>query len=300
MSFVAITLILSSALLHAMWNFLGKIQTSPGLYFYFYATAFSAIVLTLAVMVSVRPTLSELSQLSHWPWMLATGICQTIYLLGLAQAYKQLELSVAYPLIRAIPILMVPLISLLIFQETNSDNLSWWGYTLISLGTCLFIPFKHLSKKQHASGFGWILVSALGTCGYSIIDFEVQQQWLVDTSLSNNGLYKWQISLLYACALNWATTIIMFFTLRVGKIYLTTQQSSLSFQPLYAGLMITGSYLLVLIAMNYSSNISNVVAFRQISIPIGFLMGIFLIKETLNTAKLMGLICICCGLVVIA
>ncbi|MFZ2095115.1 MAG: hypothetical protein WAV05_00625 [Anaerolineales bacterium] len=42
------------------------------------------------------------------------------------------------------------------------------------------------------------------------------------------------------------------------------------------GLLIIGSYDLVLAAMEYADNVSYIAAFRQLSIPIGAILGILI------------------------
>lgn len=306
MSITAIGLILASALLHATWNFLGKVQATPSLYFYFYATLFSAIVLTLLLLPVAFFSFSfSILTLGNWHWVLLTGLCQTLYLFGLAKSYHQLELSVAYPLVRALPILFVPILCIFLFEEQSFSSFSWAGFLFIFLGTVLLIPIKAFLTAKMNSGLFWIFLAALGTCGYSIIDFEVQKHWLSELNSELNSTHepvsKWQISLLYTCALNWATVIIMGIWIYLTKnLSTSTEAVKPKRQQAYAGLMITGSYLLVLIAMNYSDQISDIVAFRQISIPIGFMLGILILKESVNVFKLSGLICVCVGLYLVA
>ena len=57
------------------------------------------------------------------------------------------------------------------------------------------------------------------------------------------------------------------------------------------------TYGFVLVSMNYVSNVSYVAALRQLSIPIGALLGIFLLKEPPWLSKLIGIGAIFAGLV---
>ena len=52
--------------------------------------------------------------------------------------------------------------------------------------------------------------------------------------------------------------------------------------------------------MTYSRNVSYVVAFRQISIPLGALLGVLRLKESLPFPKLAGLIILLIGLTLVA
>jgi len=70
--------------------------------------------------------------------------------------------------------------------------------------------------------------------------------------------------------------------------------------PVLAGLVCMAAYTLVLIAMGLASNVSYVMAFRQLSIPIGAALGIFVLKEKITVAKVLGVCLICAGLVAVA
>ena len=52
--------------------------------------------------------------------------------------------------------------------------------------------------------------------------------------------------------------------------------------------------------MNYVTNISYVAAFRQISIPLGAIFGMSLLKEPRHPPKLVGVSTIFIGLVMVA
>ena len=63
------------------------------------------------------------------------------------------------------------------------------------------------------------------------------------------------------------------------------------------GIGIYLTYGLVLASMNYVSNIGYVAIFRQLSIPLGAIFGIILLKESKYPPKILGIIIIVLGLV---
>ena len=63
------------------------------------------------------------------------------------------------------------------------------------------------------------------------------------------------------------------------------------------GIGIYFTYGIVLVAMNYVSNISYVAAFRQLSIPLGAILGMAILKETRYLPKIIGIAAIFVGLV---
>ena len=65
------------------------------------------------------------------------------------------------------------------------------------------------------------------------------------------------------------------------------------------GIGIYLTYGLVLASMNYVTNVSYVAAFRQLSIPLGALMGIIFLKEPAYRVKIFGVVSIFAGLVMV-
>jgi drug/metabolite transporter (DMT)-like permease len=66
------------------------------------------------------------------------------------------------------------------------------------------------------------------------------------------------------------------------------------------GLIITATYGLVLVAMAYVSNVSYLMAFRQLSIPIGAGLGILVRKESASSPKLAGIALVVVGLILVS
>ena len=66
------------------------------------------------------------------------------------------------------------------------------------------------------------------------------------------------------------------------------------------GIGIYLTYGLVLVSMNYVTNVSYVAAFRQLSIPLGALLGIALLKEPRYPPKIIGVVIVFLGLVLVS
>jgi uncharacterized membrane protein len=62
----------------------------------------------------------------------------------------------------------------------------------------------------------------------------------------------------------------------------------------------TCTYGLVLMAMAMTDEVSYVVALRQLSIPVGVLMGVLWLKEPASTAKTLGTMVMLAGLIMVA
>jgi uncharacterized membrane protein len=66
-----------------------------------------------------------------------------------------------------------------------------------------------------------------------------------------------------------------------------------------AGILILGTYALVVWAMAYADDVSYVVAFRQISIPMGVALGWYFLGEALHGPKVVGVLTILAGLLLV-
>ena len=62
----------------------------------------------------------------------------------------------------------------------------------------------------------------------------------------------------------------------------------------------SSAYALILLAMGFVTNVSYIQAFRQMSLPLGVLAGVFILKEPCSQAKLIGIILIVAGLIAVS
>jgi drug/metabolite transporter (DMT)-like permease len=69
------------------------------------------------------------------------------------------------------------------------------------------------------------------------------------------------------------------------------------YHPYLAGVFAALAYVLILIAMNFVSNVSFVQAFRQLSLPLSALLGYLILKEKVTPLRWLGLLLIMGGLV---
>ena len=144
------------------------------------------------------------------------------------------------------------------------------------------------------------LISAFGTAGYSIID---DKSLLILTHTNSIKLSIVQTTLLYSffeCIFVFTClSIFIYFNKRehcnIKKVFSTQKKNAL-----LAGIGIVTAYSLVLISMSFAVNVSYVVAFRQLSIPIGALGGMFILKESRYKTKYIAIVAIFIGLILVA
>ncbi|SIQ66091.1 hypothetical protein SAMN05920897_11297 [Alkalispirochaeta americana] len=300
MSVTAIFLVLVSALVHAGWNLLGKRDSANGAYFCM-ASATGALLL-LPLVCFWWPAVVQIPSVVWW-YLLPTGIFQGLYFGGLAGAYRRGDLSVAYPVARAFPVLMVPLFSLLLGNGAPPGRIALGGMVVVTLGL-LVLPQDRLDRFSPEHLWGrWILyafLAGLGTTGYSLIDDRALSAY---RGALSGDLVHFQAPLVYAAFQSAVTAgvLAVLGTIRQGPRRFARSLGALwGGSAFLAGAAIVIAYGLVLVAYGFARNVSYVVAFRQVSLPLGTLMGVVLLHERLTPPRLVGTVLIIAGLVLVS
>ena len=130
---LAVSLVLLSTLLHASWNLLAKHGSgTPAL--------FPRVLLAIAIPGLLLGLLGEWQATALlpviWPFLLVTGAFQAAYYLGLTMGYRAGDLSLVYPLVRALPVVLVGVFDVLRGQVPGAAG--WLGLALV-LGGCLLV-----------------------------------------------------------------------------------------------------------------------------------------------------------------
>lgn len=301
MSLFAAALIILSAFLHASWNFVSK-RRDASLAFFFLA-ALSATAVLSPVLIIHRHVMPQIPPLV-WALVLATGLAQAVYFFGLAGAYRRGDISLAYPLARALPVLLVAVISLALGQGGNIGRLGLAGMALIVIG-CILVPLRQFQELRLRAYLDVVclmaLVAAIGTTAYTLIDDQALRQLRQTAAIQ---LSVAEVTLLFV-ALQAASTAVMLGLTAVlyqperRQLLTVLRKRSFIVPGVVTGVVITLTYGLVLISMAYVSDVSYVAAFRQLSIPIGALLGITLQREPRYRPKLVGIGIVTAGLVLV-
>lgn len=298
MTITAVILVIISALMHAGWNLFSKAQ-SPTIGFFQLATLgtlfwFSPIFfVTTDLIGEIPPTL--------WGILVVAGLFQAIYYVGLASAYANGALSIAYPLARSLPLLFIVILTSTVDRGVA---LSFWdmvGMAAIIIGAFI-LPMNSkndfkLSNYYNAS-CAFAIVAAIGTTGYSFVD-DVGMNMLKIVPTPTSGWIRALLYLLLEC---------VFTAFWLQGIMLLTPQATAEFRAgwrylvkpgLIAGLAIGATYGIILLAMTHAQNVSYIVALRQFSIPIGTLMGVIILKEQGSWPRFIGVTILFLGLVLV-
>ncbi len=296
---IAIILVTISAFAHAFWNLLGKRQ-NPSVAFFFVASVFAALCFS-PLLIIYHHTFTVIPG-RVWVWLGLTSLFEVIYYIGLAGAYRHGDMSVAYPLARALPVIMVALITTILGLGKPLSLIGVAGILAVAIG-CLLLPqrsLRHLQLSNYLTACCLLAgVAAIGTTGYTLVD----NQALVDLLAAPDlRLSRLEIAFFYLA--------LESVTIAIGMGGYVLFSSSERFElkkvwqmgraiALITGLLIMGTYGLVLAAMAYASNVSYIAAFRQLSIPLGAILGILVQKEPANMPKLASIGIIFVGLVLI-
>ncbi|TDB04801.1 EamA family transporter [Halomonas marinisediminis] len=297
MSLTAIIIVVISAALHAGWNAVGKFYQASGTAFLLSATTAASVLLTpYIVWFGTRFPVEEIS-IQFWWILVVSGLCQMVYLTGLVYAYKNADVGIVYPLARGFPVLLVGAAIFLMGYSVSSNQ--WIGFFVLFIG-CIFLPVTSLKELRFRDylqpGILWASIAALGTAGYSVLDKEA-----LNVLTHAMGLYvSNEYSAIYYLALQyWAMSVPIALWMICTRQYQQFETAwSIKGVASIAGIMMSTTYGLVLVAMSFTENVSLVVALRQVSIIFGLVIGVFWLGERFYIPRFFGALFIIVGLMV--
>ncbi|MEJ2025875.1 MAG: DMT family transporter, partial [Deltaproteobacteria bacterium] len=134
-----------------------------------------------------------------WTLILITGFFMALYYVSLAGAYRAGDMSVAYPLARSSPVIVVMVVTLILGRGEQISAVCVTGIILV-VGGCFLIPLRRFSELRLRNYLNPIcilaLLAAVGTSGYSIVDDEALRLLRTDAQVTIGNT---QLTLLYAC-----------------------------------------------------------------------------------------------------
>lgn len=297
MSLFAFLLIVFSAGLHATWNLLAKRSTM--------SVAFYAVICMTAASFWLHVQLWTPVDVPHLPKLFFVYVLGSItfdlcYCLGLVRAYRTMEMSTAYPMMRSLPLLLTAAVTSLSGWGAPLTPLALLGMGIVFVG-CMMMPMKDFSsfkwKDYLSSRMFFIFLVACGTTGYTI--FDNQAQHVLREAYPD--LAKPVVSMTF-----YSTRGICLSTLMGIAVLLFPGEKKnfaaffkeRNWMPFAAGAFASLTYITVLMAMNYVTNVSYVQVFRQLGLIFGLLGGIFILKERPSLPKFIGVALIISGLII--
>lgn len=255
MSPFVIAIILSAAVLHAVWNAIVKTAvdrtTTLGL------VAFGH-VLPATVMVMLLP----LPNAESFVYILLSTVVHFGYFFMLGKAYQHGDLSVVYPIARGIVPALVSLWALILLGEVLPAQ-AWIGIAVIALGIQLS-SWKVLRSGVGKAALGFAVGTGFCISIYSVVDG-------IGVRLSGNTLSYWA----------WGAFLHIFIAGFIGL----RKRATLAALPLRVwalgiagGLVSMTAYGLVLYAKNFAP-LGAVSALRETSVIFAALIGFVFLRE---------------------
>lgn len=278
-----------SAVLHATWNFLlrraGGSRTVAALSI----VAEAVVLLPLAIVV-----LFSSGSVAVLPFLGAIIVAAALALANYAAlmaAYRRADLSLAYPVARGGVFLFLPLLGFLVFGE-RLDGRGWLALAMIVTGI-MMLPLDRFDRRSLGTlarhlrerAMGFALLAAASTAGYTVWDKYAIQS--LDTFLYFAG---------YTVLLGWWFSVAL---ARAPRAEVREALRLHAVSILVIGILIAASYLLVLIALREGAS-TQVLAVRQLSIPVGVLLGWRLLRESMTPPRVIGSAMITAGCVLAA
>jgi uncharacterized membrane protein len=256
----------------------------------FFVRMLTIIIIAGFLPVAISESMTKSLSAKAWLCLAGSGFCGGLYLYSLATAYNSADFTIVYPAARALPVLFVGLGDVVRGRFLTLPG--WLGLTLIVAG-CVLTPhhsFREFSFRRYFHrSILWILLAALGTTGYSLLDKVASEVVLTGPATAGRYCYVFFLfSGVILMLLRWITISSGCKTCSVGWR-----------EPAMGAICFFGSYWLVLWAYQLGRHASYVVAFRQFSIVIGVVIAFVIYKERGMVVRILAAVLITIGLILV-
>jgi drug/metabolite transporter (DMT)-like permease len=279
----ALALVVSAAVLHAVWNGLAKGARVPVVFLWWSVTLASLAFLPLGGWLVWRHGLP----LGALPFVAATTALHAVYFYTLGRAYRHGEFSRVYPMSRGLGVAVVPVIGYAAFGEVVSA-LGAAGIALVVLGVVALQRAPGTASGSASSGGReatvWAVLTGLTIAVYSVVD--------------KGGVARLN-PVPYLVLLGLGSSAILAPVAARQPGGLRAEWEANARRILVAAAMNLSAYLLVLFAFRLSK-VGYVVATRELSIVFSAVIGSWWLGEGRLGARLAGAAVILAGVVCIA
>lgn len=264
MTALAILLVLISAAMHAIWNYIAKRATTDGAVFTWMFGAMEFFTLGPLVLLALAQGGGALAPVDVL-FIVGSAALHLLYFLLLTAGYRRGELSLVYPLSRGTGPLFVTVGAVLLLGEQPTPQ-ALLATLLIGAGViALSGDPRSLRRSAILPGFLYGLFTALSIAAYSLWDSYAMSRLLIAPVV-----YSWAIGWLRAVFL---TPYVLTHREEVRRAWVVDRWRALA-----VALLSPGSYILILTALTFSP-VSYVAPLRSVSILIGVLLGAQLLRE---------------------
>lgn len=286
MSSEALLLVVSGALLHALWNLCAK-KAAGGLPFVW---LFGVVSLIAALPFGLFAWYAHAGELTAATWLAiaASALIHVVYSLVLQHGYRASDFSIVYPLARGTGPLFAVFGAILLLGEAPSLS-GWLGIVAIFAGILLIAGLGHLSwplPPRQRAGLFWGCLTGLCIAAYTVID-----GWAIKTLGLAPVLY-------YGLGLLLRTLILAPQALRQPQALRAQWQSNRRY-IIAVGLLAPLAYTLVLFAMTRAP-LSYVAPIRELSMLLGVIIGALWLREAISLHRLLGTAAMLSGVILLS
>jgi drug/metabolite transporter (DMT)-like permease len=281
LTILAFSLVLASAVLHAVWNLFTK-NVGGGITFVWLFSALGTLVYTpvLAISILLQPLHLSLTSLL---FLSGTCLLHIFYYWLLNRGYQHGDLSLVYPLSRGTGPLLATLGAILLMGE-RPTLVALGGSLLTALGIIILAGDPRKFREQRGVAYG--VFTGCVIAAYTLWDKQTVSMALVTPLLLN-----WASNLTRALLL---APIALRQRAQVQQLWRAHWREALGvavLDPL--------SYILFLIALSFSM-VSYLAPLRQVSILITALIGAHVLAEGQVRRRMIAAVAMTIGLLIVA
>ncbi|WP_113638715.1 DMT family transporter [Nubsella zeaxanthinifaciens] len=278
-------LVLSAAVLHAVWNLISKKANGKAPFVWLMYIGSTVVYLPLLVYHIASNEQFEFSEPMLW-FSLSSAILHIAYFLILQKGYRKADLSVVYPLARGSGPLLSSMAAIVVLKETFGYHIAL-GLALILAGVLVItgLSFKKGDKKIHA-GIFWGSLTGLFIALYTLNDAI--------------AIKNYQLSPLQLTFSSNAFSTVLLIPLLIGKTEeIKSDWIEHKWSILAIATLSPAAYILVLEALKLAP-LTIIAPARETSILIGVFMGSKALNETDGKRRIIASALILCGIVALS
>ena len=284
MTAFALLLVLTAALLHALWNLLAK-RARGGIPFTWLFSLLTVILwapIIVVYMIVWRPTLGWLALL----FMLGSATIHLAYFLMLQRGYRHGDLSVVYPLARGTGPLLSMVGAVLLLGE-RPTWLAVIGALLIIAGVFAIAGGPDMLRRRTAvSGVSYGLMTGLLIATYTLWDKYAVSAVLLAPLLLDYGS-------------SFGRTLLLLPAIRTRTAEVRYEWRVHRWEAIGISVLSSLAYILVLTAM-ITAPVSYIAPARERSILFGALLGTWLLKEGNMRGRMLAATVMVAGIILLS
>lgn len=286
MEILPLSLVILSAIIHALWNFFFK-KSKDSTIFIFWAKILEIIIYFPLILYLL--IIQGLNYQGLVPVILS-GIIHFFYWFFLSLGYNTSDLSLVYPVARSSPLLIV-LFSFVFFGEKITFIgfvgiiLILLGIYFISLNSFNFKDFLKIFNKNNR-GLLFAFLTLITVTSYSLVD-------KIGAKYVNPVVYVYIFEIISLIPFSY----FIFLTKKKEELFKILKSDN--FSIVFTSIAIILSYSLIIFVMRISK-LSYIVSIREIGIVFGVLLGIISLKEKYGLIRITSSILIFTGIILIS